>query len=165
MMIYELTKIEFTMDIYNDLTALLWLDNPEEPQNNYETLKKIVQNLPSNQIIFVYIENNNFKKHIVGIVTLLIKQNLNTLCDGIIEDLKVSLSDKNENITEQLLKHIEEFALKKNCKHLFINCINYSVKFFGNFGFKKSNHPTNLYKTIDKFDSYRKQLRYDNSNC
>jgi len=126
-----------------DLVTLFWLDNPEEPQNNYKLLKKIVQNLPSNQTNFVYIRDN----HIIRIITLLVKQNINTLCHGLIEDLKV-LPMYHNNISEKLLKHVEEVALKKNCSHLFLNCMNSSIKQFHNLGFKKSQHPINLCKTI-----------------
>ena len=96
---------------------------------------KIINDLPQNQHVFVYMENNKP----LGLITLLIEQKLihGGKCVGHIEDLVVDPNFQGKGIGSKLLNFVLDEAKKKHCYKVILDCDENAVKFYEKNNFIK----------------------------
>lgn len=97
-------------------------------------LIKIINSLPSNNNIYVYVDNE-----IKGLVTLIIEQKLihGGKCVGHIEDLVVDKNFSGKGIARELVNHCVNIAESNNCYKIILDCKEELEPFYNKLEFKK----------------------------
>ena len=97
-------------------------------------LIKINNSLPSNNNIYVYVDNE-----IKGLVTLIIEQKLihGGKCVGHIEDLVVDKNFSGNGIARELVNHCVKIAESNNCYKIILDCSESLEPFYNKLEFKK----------------------------
>ena len=127
-------SIKLIQEIYFDETKILNLFNllsqlTNSPIINKDKLLNIINNLPKNHFIFIYLNNN---KEIIGTITLIIEQKIiqNGKCVGHIEDLVVDMNYNKQGIATELINHCKKIAINLNCYKIVLNCKKELIPFY-----------------------------------
>ena len=117
-------------NIFNLLNQLTSAD--VIPLNNFI---KIVNQLPENNYIYVYLENDIP----IGIITLIVEQKLihQGKCVGHIEDLVVDKNNNGKGIAKELVNHCINIAKANNCYKIILDCKESLEPFYNKLEFKK----------------------------
>lgn len=136
-------SIKLIQEIYFDESKILNLFNllsqlTNSPIINKDKLLNIINNLPNNHFIFVYLNNN---KEIIGTITLIIEQKIihNGKCVGHIEDLVVDINYNKQGIATELINHCKKIAINLNCYKIILNCKKELIPFYIKNNFNKQD--------------------------
>ena len=118
------------------LYLLSQLTNLDIDSINYELFKSFVQSLNNNHIILVI--EDEFKKCIIGTITLLIEQKLIRNFGKVlhIEDLVVDEDYRKKGIGKLLMQEAIKIANKNKCYKIILNCDETIIPFYEKYNFK-----------------------------
>ena len=113
------------------------------PHISTETYNKILNNLPTNQYIYVF--ENDGKPIAMG--TIVIEQKLihGGACVAHMEDIIVDKNYRGRKIGATLVKQLIEEAKKYHCYKIILNCSDDNEDFYKHNGFKKKSNGMALY--------------------
>lgn len=133
MNIFPIKKfIDRREEIFNLLKQLT--DSPVIDREKFIT---IINNLPENHNIYVYILDDK----IVGMITIFTEQKLihNARCVAHIEDLVVDKNYLNKGIAKQLINYCLNSIDTEKYYKIILNCSENLISFYEKFGFDKKN--------------------------
>lgn len=131
---FNLTNRIILKNIQTNVFNLLNQLTTAEPIDTNNFIK-IVNQLPENHYIYIYLKNDIP----IGIITLIIEQKLihQGKCVGHIEDLVVDKNNNGKGIAKQLINHCIDIAKANNCYKIILDCKESLEPFYNKLEFKK----------------------------
>ena len=125
----HLNRREEIFNLLSQLTSALPFEQ--------ERFDKIIQFLPENHQIYLYIQDNK----VVGMITLFKEQKLihNGACVAHIEDLVVDKNYKNQGIAKKLINYCLSLIKSDTCYKIILNCNKDLISFYEKFEFEQHN--------------------------
>ena len=142
-MLKSIKDINITQKFYNEFINLV--KTFRDTNINYNEFIKYIEDLSNFHDIFLLIDEES--ENIIGCVTILLEQklihNLNFVCH--IEDFIINNNYKNKGFGSIILTHIKEYAKKKNCYKIILNCNNNIKEFYIKNNFISKNIEMSYY--------------------
>ena len=139
----EFIKLHSNINLNNYLILLNQLSPTPITKNSKQQFKQYLNNLPDNIHIFILL----IKEEIVASGTLLIEPKIihNFSYAGHIEDIVVSNKYRGNGYGKKILNYLIDFAKKKKCYKVILNCKKELCVFYSKNGFQKKNEQMAIY--------------------
>lgn len=135
-MIKSLKDLTLTEKVYNELLECYNVfSNIDKNKFDFINFKLLVERLPKNHNIYVYLENDK----IIGAITLIIEQKIihNGGKVGHIEDFVILEDYRKQGTGKQLLDYVKILCIQNNCYKTILDCNEALENFYIKKGFTK----------------------------
>ena len=141
-MIVNIKSLELNETNYNEIIQLYsYFSKIDKIILNFKNLKSLIERLPQNHNIFLYLENNI----IVGAITLIIEEKIIHSGGkvGHIEDFVVLEEYRNKGIGTLLYNYVKNLCEQNKCYKMILDCNELIENYYIKKGFvKKGSYMT-----------------------
>ena len=143
-MIKSLKDLTLTEKVYNELLECYSVfTNIDKNKFDFINLKLLIERLPKNHNIYVYLLNDK----IIACITLIIEQKIihNGGKVGHIEDFVILKDYRKQGLGKQLLDYVKILCIQNNCYKMILDCDLIMEDYYIKKGFTKKGSYMGLY--------------------
>jgi glucosamine-phosphate N-acetyltransferase len=143
-MIISLKDLTLTEKVYNELLECYSVfTNIDKNKFDFINLKLLIERLPKNHNIYVYLLNDK----IIACITLIIEQKIihNGGKVGHIEDFVILEDYRKQGLGKQLLDYVKILCIQNKCYKMILDCDQCLENYYIKKGFTKKGSYMGLY--------------------